>query len=85
MHPQPNWDLCRLNVELNIEKKNKVRHLFLNIKSFYFEEKNNIASNIIQQIETDILKKNNISYPPQRVGFTEIEHVNTEVASMLLK
>jgi hypothetical protein len=47
---------------VNIEKKNKVRHLFLNIKSFYFEEKNNIASNVIQQIETDILKKN-ISYP----------------------
>jgi hypothetical protein len=69
---------------VNIEKKNKVRHLFLNIKSFYFEEKNNIASNVIQQIETDILKKN-ISYPPQRVGFTELEHVNTEVASMLLK
>jgi hypothetical protein len=71
---------------VNIEKQNKVRHLFLNIKSFYFEEKNNIASDVIQQIETDILKKkNNISYPPQRVGFTEIEHVNTEVASMLLK
>jgi hypothetical protein len=44
---------------LNIEKKNKVRHLFLNIKSFYFEEKNNIASNIIQQIETDLFKKKN--------------------------
>jgi hypothetical protein len=44
---------------VNIEKKNKVRHFFLNIKSFYFEEKNNIASNIIQQIETDLFKKKN--------------------------
>jgi hypothetical protein len=44
---------------VNIEKKNKVRNFFLNIKSFYFEEKNNIASNIIQQIETDLFKKKN--------------------------
>jgi hypothetical protein len=66
---------------VNVEKQNKLRHLLLNIKSFYLEEKNNIASNVIHQIETDILKT--ISYPPQRVGFTEIEHVNTQVAGML--
>ncbi len=55
--------------------------MLLNIKSFYLEMKNNIASNVIHQIETDIFKT--ISYPPQRVGFTEIEHVNTQMAGML--
>jgi hypothetical protein len=81
-----NWsDDSRLNKilsDLTVEEQNKVRQLLHKYKKLFIrKETNNIASNVVRQIDTGISKP--IHCPPQRLGFKEREHVHTQVADML--
>jgi hypothetical protein len=54
---------------------NKYRNIFIK------KETNNIAANVVHQIDTGSSKP--LHCPPQRLGFKEREHVHDQVADML--
>ena len=81
-----NWsDEIRLNKilsDLTVEMQNKVRQLLHKYEKICIrKETNNIANNVVHQIETGISKP--IHCPAQRLGFKEREHVHTQVADLL--
>jgi transposase InsO family protein len=68
--------------ELNTEEQGKVRTLLNKYCNLFIrKENNNIASNVVHQIDTELSKP--IHCPPQRLGFQEREHIHSQVADML--